>query len=379
MKTCSLEYINKIGKNVLNVQSEQLQPLFESLKVADCIVCGGSGRSLYSLNTAISQIAKIKEPKVVISPDDAGFPGRNLFSAAYELERRYNNIILLINSGSGETGDPKILAEDLGQYIAKTGSKKFFMGLITSNPYSSIAKTVEKQGCTVRVEGRKKGATLEEYSETGIMGDMFELSSLYLIQAMCEVINLNKGIDKVFDLLEQEFPLIGEIIDSNIDTKAYLSVLDLLERRSDLFIGGKGTANEVAKMTAIRLFHIKKPLGDNVYIARGVNTPRPRAGDLEILISYSGETKSILRWCKTFRNLGGTVLAIIGTKDSTLEKMSDYSIIMEEEVMKGQPRRFYARAAYVLSPLPVLLTQRLGERGFKLPEYVLNWYHSIIQ
>jgi 6-phospho-3-hexuloisomerase len=349
------------------------------LKVADCIVCGGSGRSLYSLNTAISQIAKIKEPKVVISPDDAGFPGRNLFSAAYELERRYNNIILLINSGSGESGDPKILAEDLNKYISKTGSKKFFMGLITSNPHSSIAKTIKKQGCTVRVEGRKKGETLEEYSETGIMGDMFELSSLYLIQAMCEIINQNKGVDKVFDLLEKEFPLIGEIIDSNIDTEAYRSVLDLLERRSDLFIGGKGTANEVAKMTAIRLFHIKKPLGDNVYIARGVNTPRPRAGDLEILISYSGETKSIIRWCETFRNLGGTVLSIIGTKNSTLEKMSDYSIIIEEDVMKGQPRRFYTRATYVLSPLPVLLTQRLGERGFKLPEYILDWYHSIIQ
>jgi len=52
---------------------------------------------------------------------------------------------------------------------------------------------------------------------------------------------------------------------------------------------------------------------------------------------------------------------------------------LEETVKLGQPRRFYMRAAYVLSPLPVKLAERLSERGLKLPEYIINWYHSVTQ
>ena len=59
-----------------------------------------------------------------------------------------------------------------------------------------------------------------------------------------------------------------------------------MEKRTNVFLGGKGTGNEIAKMTGVRLFHIKSFLGDNVYITRGVNTPHPRAGDLEILLSF---------------------------------------------------------------------------------------------
>jgi 6-phospho-3-hexuloisomerase len=132
-------------------------------------------------------------------------------------------------------------------------------------------------------------------------------------------------------------------------------------------------------MTAIRLFHIKGFLGDNVYIARGINTPHPRAGDLEILVSYSGETKPVIVWCDVFKKLNGIVLSITGTRDSTLAKKSDYQIILEEVSKPGQPRRFYMRAAYVLSPLPVKLAERLSERGLKLPEYIINWYHSVTQ
>jgi 6-phospho-3-hexuloisomerase len=132
-------------------------------------------------------------------------------------------------------------------------------------------------------------------------------------------------------------------------------------------------------MTAIRLFHIKSFLGDGVYVTRGVNTPHPRAGDLEILLSFSGETKPVLIWCDVMKKFKGNVLAITGSKDSSLAKKADLRIILEEETKPGTPRRFYTRAAYVLSPLPVQLAERLAERGLKLPEYIISWYHSVTQ
>jgi 6-phospho-3-hexuloisomerase len=322
-------------------------------------------------------MATMKNSTIVITPDDPGFPGKDMYDAASELEKRYENILLLISSGSGESKDPKTLAEDLMRYIEDTKSEKFAMGLITSNINSSIAEIVRNYGEIVEIKGRMEERPTGEYSETGIMGDIFELENLFVLNMLTETIFQHSPAVSMFDLFEDELQVVGELIDSNIDSDAYLTSIGILERRSDVFFGGKGTANEVVKMTAVRLAHIKKFLGDNVYIVRGVNTPRPRAGDLEILVSYSGETRSVINWCKIFKELGGIVLSLSGNKGSSLVEQSDYSVVLKEEVEPGQPRRFYLRAAFVLSPLPVKLVERLREKGLILPEYIIDWYHSL--
>jgi 6-phospho-3-hexuloisomerase len=375
-------YVNRIRDNILRIKRKELLPLYEILKSADCVVCGGSGRSLYSLNAAMSQIAISQigwRNKVVLTPDDPGFPGKDMYDAASELERRYKKILLLINSGSGLSDDPLVMAQDLAKYVVDKKTSKFSMGLITSNVNSQLAQIVQKHGHMVELKGRGESKPSLEYTETGIMGDVFELGSLLLLCMMVEAIFRNLRVDDVFKLCDEELAKIGSIIDSNVESETYARLIDILERRSNVFLGGKGTANEIVKMTGVRLFHIKGFLGDNVYIARGVNTPHPRARDLEILVSFSGETKPVISWCDVFRKLNGIVLAITGTKKSTLGEKSDLQITLEEEVKPSQPRRFYMRTAYVLSPLPAKLAERLSERGLKLPEYIISWYHSVIQ
>jgi D-arabinose 5-phosphate isomerase GutQ len=304
-----------------------------------------------------------------------------MLDAASQIEKRHKKIVLLINSGSGESDDPIHLAEELEKYLKKTGSKKFTMGLITSNPNSSLSKIVQMYGNVIAVAGREKKQlpSSDAYSETGIMGDLFELGSLFLLQMITEALSENSTVDRVLELIAEEAPYLKTITENAIHSEATASTLDILERRSDVFLGGRGTAEIVAKMTAVRLFHIKKFLGDNVYIARGVNTPHPRAGDLEILISYSGRTKPVVGWCNRFKGLGGTVYSIIGREETALDLNSDMKILIEEAVERGKPRRFYMRAAYVLSCLPILLTAKLNLKGLSLPEYILNWYHNIIE
>lgn len=380
-KISGVEYVERINDNLLKLKEKTLLPLYEDLKAADCIVCGGSGRSLHSLNIAMSQMAMMTKPKVVITREDVGFPGRGMLDAASQIEKRHKKIVLLINSGSGESDDPIHLAEELEKYLKKTGSKKFTMGLITSNPNSSLSKIVQMYGNVIAVAGREKKQlpSSDAYSETGIMGDLFELGSLFLLQMITEALSENSTVDRVLELIAEEAPYLKTITENAIHSEATASTLDILERRSDVFLGGRGTAEIVAKMTAVRLFHIKKFLGDNVYIARGVNTPHPRAGDLEILISYSGRTKPVVGWCNRFKGLGGTVYSIIGREETALDLNSDMKILIEEAVERGKPRRFYMRAAYVLSCLPILLTAKLNLKGLSLPEYILNWYHNIIE
>ena len=381
-KISHIGYVNKIRDNIFNIKKKKLLPLYEDLKSANCVVCGGSGRSLYSLNAAMSQIAMSQigwRNKVVLTLDDPGFPGKNMYDAAPELERRYKKTLLLMNSGSGFSDDPLAMAQDLANYIEDKKTSKFSMGLITSNVNSPLAKIVRERGHVVALRGRGRSKPSFEYSKIGIMGDIFELGSLLLLCMMTEAVFRNLRADGVFRLCEEEFDKLGPIIDSNVQSETYTHVVDMLERRTNVFLGGRGTANEIVKMAGVRLFHIKGFLGDNVYIARGVNTPHPRAGDLEILVSFSGETKPVIIWCDVFKKLNGIVLAITGTKKSTLAEKSDFQITLEEEVKLGQPRRFYMRAAYVLSPLPVKLAERLGDRGLKLPEYLIGWYHSVTQ
>ena len=381
-KISHIGYVNKIRDNILNIKKKKLLPLYEDLKSANCVVCGGSGRSLYSLNAAMSQIAMSQigwRNKVVLTLDDPGFPGKNMYDAAPELERRYKKTLLLMNSGSGFSDDPLAMAQDLAKYIEDKKTSKFSMGLITSNVNSPLAKIVREHGHVVALRGRGRSKPSFEYSKIGIMGDIFELGSLLLLCMMTEAVFRNLRADGVFRLCEEEFDNLGPIIDSNVQSETYTHLVDILERRTNVFLGGRGTANEIVKMAGVRLFHIKGFLGDNVYIARGVNTPHPRAGDLEILVSFSGETKPVIIWCDVFKKLNGIALAITGTRKSTLAEKSDFQITLEEKVKPGQPRRFYMRAAYVLSPLPVKLAERLSERGLKLPEYLIGWYHSVTQ
>ena len=356
--------------------------MYDALKAADCVVCAGSGRSLHSLNAAMSQIALSQvgwRNKVVLTPDDPGFPGKNMYDAAADLERRFKRILFLINSGSGYSDDPLVMAQDLARYIEEKKTSKFTIGLLTSAVESPLAQIARQYGHVVYVKGRGKSKPSFEYSETGMMGDVFELGTLMLVCMMIEAIFRNLEVEDVFKLCREEFEKIGAVIDANVKSETYTQLVDLMEKRTNVFLGGKGTGYQIANMTAVRLFHIKSFLGDNVYVTRGVNTPHPRAGDLEILLSYTGETKPVLLWADVIKKFNGTVLAITGSPESTLAKKADLKIILEEDVKPGTPRRFYTRAAYVLSPLPVKLAERLGQRGLKLPEYIISWYHSVTQ
>lgn len=378
----NIGYVNKIRDNILSIRRKSILPLYEELKAADCVVCAGSGRSLYSLNAAMSQIALSQvgwRNKVVLTPDDPGFPGTSMYDAAADLERRYKKTLLLINSGSGYSDDPLVMAQDLARYIEEKKTKRFSIGLITSSLESPLAQITKQYGNVIQLKGRGKSKPSFEYSETGMMGDIFELGTLSLLESMIEAIYRNLEVDEMFDLCAEEFEKIGAMIDENVQSETYTQLVDLLEKRTNVFLGGKDTANEIAKMTGVRLFHIKSFLGDNVYVTRGVNTPHPRAGDLEILLSYSGETKPVVLWADVMKKFNGTVLAITGTKDSTLARKADLKIILEEELKTGAPRRFYTRAAYALSPIPVKLAERLAQRGLRLPEYIISWYHSVTQ
>jgi hypothetical protein len=136
------------------------------------------------------------------------------------LKGRYKKTLLLINSGSGYS-DPLVMAQDLAEYIEEKKTSRFSMGLLTSTVKSPLAEIVGKYGNVVELKGRGKSKPGTEYSQTGMMGDIFELGTLELLNSMIEAIFRNLEVDDIFQLCVEEFEKICEMIDSNVYSETY--------------------------------------------------------------------------------------------------------------------------------------------------------------
>ena len=365
-----VEYINSVTANVRNVKKSEFKPFFDDLNAADCIIPLGEGRSQSALYIGMGQIKN----KVVKTMIDIDFPGRNIVEAAPVLEKKYDKIVLLVNSGSGETTTPKIVVKQLSDYIEQEKSEKFTIAAVVSNTNSTIGKIGEKDyGRVVELKGRRKRKNITNaYLKHGIMNDVYELSSLLLFQKTKEAINEGKGHTAVFRKVAEESTVIGEIVDRFVCSDKYHDLIDKLETRSRITMGGLGPARNVAKMTAIRLQHVKRAIGDEAYLS-GPFAPRPRACDVLFLISWSGETESILGWCRGQKKFGTHVYSIVGN-ESALSRESESFII------ESPSTAFYERATFALSPLPLHLVERLNKQKFVLPEYIMEWWeHSVTQ
>lgn len=362
-------YINTVMTNVRNVRRSEFKPFFDELNAADCIILVGEGRSQSAMYIGMGQMNKTVKTMI-----DIDFPGRNIVEAAPVLEKRYEKIALLVNSGSGETTSPKIVVKQLSEYIEHEKSDKFTINAVVSNLDSSIGQIGERDyGHVVELRGRrKKQDATNEFLKHGIMNDVYELSSLLLFQKTKEAINEGKNYSAVFKKIADESPIIGEIVDRFVRSEKYQELIDRLETRSRVTLGGLGPARNVAKMTAIRLQHVKRALGDEAYLS-GPFAPRPRACDILVLLSWSGETESILGWCREQKGFGAYVYSIVGN-ESTLSRES------ESYIIESPPTSFYERATFALSPLPLHLVERLNQRRFVLPEYIMEWWeHSVTQ
>ncbi|RJS71173.1 hypothetical protein CW713_12305 [Methanophagales archaeon] len=362
-------YINGIMKNVRSVNKSEFKAFYDDLNSADCIILVGEGRSQSALYIGMGQMDKWVRTMV-----DVDFPGRDIVEAAPVLAKKYDKIALLVNSGSGETSTPKIVVKQLSEYIEQEKSDKFTIDAVVSNTNSSIGKIREKDyGHVVELKGReRKPNTSNAFLKHGIMNDVYELGSLLLFQKTKEAINEKKDYNAVIEKMDEESKIIGKIVDEFVSSDIYKGIIDKLETRSRITMGGLGSARNVAKMTAIRLQHVKRAIGDEAYLS-GPFAPRPRAGDILFLISWSGETEPLLGWCREQKEFGGFVYSIVGN-ESTLSEESDSFII------KSSPTTFYERATFALSPLPLHLVERLRQRGFKLPEYIMEWWqHSVTQ
>ncbi|MEM2291928.1 MAG: SIS domain-containing protein [Nitrososphaerota archaeon] len=374
--------MNRIIKNLTELNPRQLENLYIDLKSAGVIIPSGEGRSKGALSIVCSEMAKMSRGKIVVDRGDIGFPERDIDMAAPILRQRYGQVSLLILSGSGKSLIPLVDAQKMALLISKIeNNRDYRIDVITSDSESPLGKLGEKFGTLTILKGREiynDSAETTEFKAVGILEDVFILGAGLILHALAEAIHEDSSPSVINQKISR---LVGEttlIVEDIVKSDFLKTLVDLLERRHVCFFAGLGSSHEVARMTAVRLGHVKRAIGDQVYVSGESSTPAPRAGDVLIVISYSGETEVVASWCKNFKKLGGIVASIVGTKNSTIESLSDYSYYIESKYRAGSPNDFYIKAAYATSPIPLYLVDRLRDRGLRLPEYILKWYHSVI-
>jgi D-arabinose 5-phosphate isomerase GutQ len=378
----SMTFVNRIFQNLEQANRSEIEALYHDIKGAGVILPSGEGRSKGALSVACSEMAKMRGGKLVLDRGDIGFPGRNVIEAAPILKQRFGQVCLLINSGSGKSLMPLLDAQQLAMCIAQQGNPRDFrIDVVTSERDSPIGKLGTRYGNVLVLKGREPEeahAESREFRTTGIMEDLFILGTGVLFQSIAEALYEEASAsDRVIARSKELFNEIGSVVDEMVRSDFFKSLVESLEQRHSCFFVGLGSGREVARMTAVRVGHVKRAMGDQIYVAGESNTPAPRAGDVLLVISHSGETEIVAGWCKNFKRMGAMVASVVGNPDSTIGAASDLSFTIKGDGLQGRPNSFYVKTAFALSPLPIYLVEKVAERGLRLPEYILRWHHSV--
>ena len=103
-------------------------------------------------------------------------------------------------------------------------------------------------------------------------------------------------------------------------------LLEAKDNNSRIFVGGSGRSGLVGKFFAMRLMH----LGFEVYVFGESIVRGFKENDVVVLISNSGKKKSIPRILQDKKKRKVKLLALCGTKNSSLYEYSDNSIVIED-------------------------------------------------
>ncbi|MGN0266316.1 MAG: 6-phospho-3-hexuloisomerase [Lachnospiraceae bacterium] len=132
-------------------------------------------------------------------------------------------------------------------------------------------------------------------------------------------------------ILKELDTVLGKIDQEQID-----QAMKLINESDKIFFNALGRAAFAGKSFVMRLMH----MGREVYVVGETNTPNFGPNDLLIICSGSGETKQFIQIAEKAKSLGGKVMVFTGTPNSTLDKMSDASIIIQAPSKKQEDSDF---------------------------------------
>jgi 6-phospho-3-hexuloisomerase len=129
---------------------------------------------------------------------------------------------------------------------------------------------------------------------------------------------------RVQEMMKLMASKIRSIANSISDEDAEKFIRQLLDAKR-VYVVGAGRSGLVAKAFAMRLMH----LGLHAYVVGETITPALNKGDVMVIFSGSGRTKTVADLAETARDIGGKICLITSNADSRIGKIADCIVIIE--------------------------------------------------
>jgi 6-phospho-3-hexuloisomerase len=129
---------------------------------------------------------------------------------------------------------------------------------------------------------------------------------------------------RVQEMMKLMASKIRSIANTISDEDAEKFIRELLNAKR-VYVVGAGRSGLVAKAFAMRLMH----LGLHAYVVGETITPALNRGDVMVIFSGSGKTKTVADLAETARDIGGKICLITSNADSRIGKIADCTVIIE--------------------------------------------------
>ncbi|MDD4138479.1 MAG: 6-phospho-3-hexuloisomerase [Methanoregula sp.] len=133
----------------------------------------------------------------------------------------------------------------------------------------------------------------------------------------------NHRVQEMMLLMASKIRAIANKI-SDDDVEKFIAELLKAKR---VYVIGAGRSGLVAKAFAMRLMH----LGLQAYVVGETITPALNTGDLMVIFSGSGRTKTVADIAETAKGIGAHICLISSNADSRIGKISDCIVIIEHQ------------------------------------------------
>jgi 6-phospho-3-hexuloisomerase len=129
---------------------------------------------------------------------------------------------------------------------------------------------------------------------------------------------------RVQDMMKLMATKIRSIANGISDENTGCFIKELLDAKR-IYVVGAGRSGLVAKAFAMRLMH----LGLSAYVIGETITPALNSGDVMVIFSGSGKTKTVADLAETAKEIGGRICLITSNADSRIGRIADCTVIIE--------------------------------------------------
>ncbi|MCK4429072.1 MAG: hypothetical protein KAU95_01755 [Candidatus Aenigmarchaeota archaeon] len=384
---------SQIYNNLVKVKEKELKNLYSDL-YPDNGISGiykeGEGRSLKGELIGTYVLSYYPEKILTTATGESHMFGNDMITNFKNLGKVCNKRTYLISSGSGQSEIP---LENLKNIVDGLSDDELAINLITANPDSEIGYIVKShpKGNIIYLKGRDYEDSKDlEYTEEGIFEDKFELALTRMLSIVSKGIMDEVKPNDFYKFYKEELNLLkkteSRIKELKKDEMYGNYIRDLKNLKKTHYLCGESVSNDVAKMSGIRVNHVRRYIARQVlgeiglelspylagawqnYVIGESDVPDMDENSLFVGVSRHGASPKVKKWSKEAGRVGATKYLLTANDKSKIEYENMFVLGVDDFY-------FYSDASIFLSETLTDLMKKFIKEGHTVDKANLNSVH----